>query len=187
MLFYHHQGVLLLFLRLSEIELKIPSRAGRCLHLVCGIKGGEIHLKLVVIFSIENHRLKPVTPENFSREIRWSRLKRHAAGLDSPLHDHNELKLLLGQVGGVEVEEGRVLVDDVDNLQRPHKEDVGLFIGVRGHLEYFLELDTFYCIFAINYILALTEVHGDTILDLRTNGAWESTGEKAWKRASKWA
>ena len=97
-------------------------------------------MKLVVIFSIENHGLKPVTPENLSWEIRRSRLKRHAAGLDSPLHDHNELELLLGQVGGVEVEEGRVLVDDVDNLQRPHKEDVGLFIGVRGHLEYYLKI-----------------------------------------------
>ena len=125
---------------LSEVELEIPSRACWCLHFICGIKGGEIHLKLVVIFSIENHGLKPVTPENLSREIRRSRLKRHAAGLDGPLHDHNELELLLGQVGGVEVKEGRVFVDDVDNLQWPHEEYVGLFIGVRGHLEFYLEI-----------------------------------------------
>ena len=36
-------------------------------------------------------------------------LKCHATGLYGPLHDHDELKLLLGEVGGVEVEKGRVL------------------------------------------------------------------------------
>ena len=87
-----------------------------------------------MIFSVENHGLEPVTPENLIWEIGRSCLKCHAAGLDSALHDHNELELLLGEVGGVEVEQGRVLVNDMNHLQWPHKEDVGLLTGVRGHL-----------------------------------------------------
>ena len=59
----------------------------------------------------------------------------HAAGLDGSLHDDDQLELLLGEVGGVHVVERRLLVDHVDNLQRPHEEDAGLVAGVGRHGE----------------------------------------------------
>ena len=104
---YHHQGELfVLRLFLSKVELEVPGGAGWCLNLVSRVKSGEIHLELVMIFPIEHHGLEPMTPENLIWQIRRSCLKGHAAGLDGSLHDHDKLKLFLGEVGGVEVEEG---------------------------------------------------------------------------------
>ena len=56
-------------------------------------------------------------------QVKSPGLESHAAGLNGSLHDDDQLELLLGEVGGVHVVERRLLVDHVDNLQRPDEED----------------------------------------------------------------
>ena len=62
-------------------------------------------------------------------------MESHAAGLNGSFHDDDELELFLTQVISGHIIERRFLVNDVDDLQRPDKEDAGFRGGVWGDLE----------------------------------------------------
>ena len=63
--------------RLLELVLPVPDDElvhvpggvpGR-VHLVGRVESGEVYLKLVVVLPVELHLLKPVAPENLTRQI----------------------------------------------------------------------------------------------------------------------
>ncbi len=77
-----------------------------------------------------------MTPEDLARQIGGPGLEVHASCLCAALHQHNDLKLLLGQLAGRQVIQRRLLVNNVNNVQRPDKEDTVLGIGVRKDLQH---------------------------------------------------
>ncbi len=92
-------------------------------------------LKLIVVLPVEHHRLEPMAPEDLTRQVGGPGLEVHARRLNAALHNNCDLKLLLGQLGRGQIEEGRILVDDVDDLQGPDEEDAGLARAVGVHLQ----------------------------------------------------
>ena len=53
-------------------------------------------------------------------------LESHTASLNGSFHDDDQLELLLTEIISGHVIERRFLVNDVNNLQGPHKEYTGL-------------------------------------------------------------
>ena len=74
--------------------------------------------------------------KNLDRLYNLPCLKVHAAGLDGPLHDHQQLKPLSRKIGGVDVVKGRIFVYHVNNLQGPDEEDAAFVSGVGIHLHH---------------------------------------------------
>ena len=62
-------------------------------------------------------------------------LECHTAGLNSPLHNDDQLEFFFAQIISRHVIERRLLVNDVHDLQGPDEEYTGLLGGVWGHLE----------------------------------------------------
>lgn len=104
-------------------------------HLERRVEGGEVDLEAVLVPPVQHHGLEPVTPEYLVRQIGAARLELGVTGLVGSLQHRHQLKLLLGQLGGRDVVEGGVLVDHVDDLQRPDKEDTALVALVWGNIE----------------------------------------------------
>lgn len=100
-----------------------------------GVKGGEVHLITILISSEEQHGLEPVAPENLVGQIRCSGLELGVARLVGPLQHHHQLKLLLGKLDSSQFIERRLFINDMNNLQRPHKEDTTLIILVWTDLQ----------------------------------------------------
>ena len=99
------------------------------------VEGGEVDLEPVLVPPVQHHGLEPVTPEYFVRQIRAAGLKLCIARLICTLQHRDQLKLLLGELGGRDVIERGVLVNHMDNLQRPDEEDAALVAFVWGDIE----------------------------------------------------
>ena len=63
-------GLLELVLPVPDDELvHVPGGVPGRVHLVGRVERGEVDLKLVVVLPVELHLLKPVAPENLTRQI----------------------------------------------------------------------------------------------------------------------
>ena len=51
---------------------QLPSTAQRCIHEVCVVETTVINLVSLSFFIVQNHRLKSMAPEHFTRQIWWS-------------------------------------------------------------------------------------------------------------------
>ncbi len=77
-----------------------------------------------------------MTPEDLARQVGGPRLEVHARRLRAALHEHNNFKLLLGQLARRQVIQRRLLVNNVNNVQRPDEEDAVLGIRIRKDLQH---------------------------------------------------
>ncbi len=77
-----------------------------------------------------------MTPEDLARQIGGPGLEVHARRLRAALHEHNDLKLLLGQLARRQVIQRRLLVNNMNNVQGPDKEDTVLGIRIREDLQH---------------------------------------------------
>ena len=61
--------VVLMFPLSCDKRVQVSGGVAGRVHLIGGVEGGEVDLKLVVVFPIELHLFKPVTPQDLTWQI----------------------------------------------------------------------------------------------------------------------
>ena len=122
--------------------VQVPGGVAGGVHLIGRVERGEVDLELVIVLPVQLHLLKPVTPQYLTRQIGspWNAfrliscfiwlslpcLECHIAGLIGSLQNDQKFKPLPGKIVSSHVVKWRVLINDMDNVQWPDKEDARL-------------------------------------------------------------
>lgn len=105
--------------------IKLSGTAQGGIHLGCFVESGIVDLVGLEVLVIQHHWIETMAPEDLSVDVARPGLGALSRRFHCTLKDHNDFKLILQHIGGIEVVEWRVLINLVLNNHRPDKEQVG--------------------------------------------------------------